>query len=158
MGKHIHFSNDRIGELHTMMPGAMDNYKLTKPNGDLFLTYGRAVDNTYIYAYWTGRQNLDTVKKGGNNYLTMMKEQPCPKLLNSHKELIGPWDVANDWITTEWTPKAVSLGLRYMAQVLAPGVYGQMSFHQLHQRIGDLLEIKMFDTNEDAEQWLLNLP
>ena len=55
-------------------------------------------------------------------------------------------------------PIAISLGLRYMAQVLAKGVYGQMSFQQLHQRIGDMLEIKMFDDEASAREWLESLP
>jgi hypothetical protein len=45
-----------------------------------------------------------------------------------------------------------------MAQVLAPGVYGQMSFHQLHQRIGNDFEIRMFETEPEAKEWLMSLP
>ncbi|SIT93441.1 hypothetical protein [Pontibacter indicus] len=132
--------------------------KLTKANGDIFLEYTRMPDNAYIYAHWIGRQYLDTVQKGGAAYLDLMREKPCPKLLNSHEELVGPWDIATDWISNEWMPLAISLGLRYMPQVLAKGVYGQMSFHQLHQRIGDMLEIKMFETEAEAREWLHSLP
>ena len=131
--------------------------ELTKPNGDVFLLAERMLGNTYIFARWTGRQTLETVREGGNYYLEMIKQQPCDKLLNSHTELIGPWDIANDWIVQEWTPKVRALGLRYMAQVLAPGVYGRMSFHQLHQRIDDDFEIKMFEDEESAREWLLQL-
>jgi hypothetical protein len=45
-----------------------------------------------------------------------------------------------------------------MAQVLAPGVYGQMSFHQLHQRIDNQFEIRMFHDLPSAHHWLLQLP
>ena len=132
--------------------------QLTKPDGSVFLEYERMPNNAYINAHWIGRQYLDTVQRGGKAYLDLMRELPCAKLLNSHEELVGPWDVANDWISSYWTPTAVSLGLRYMAQVLARGVYGQMSFQQLHQRIGNMLEIKMFDNEAAAKEWLLSLP
>ena len=132
----------------------MPALELKKPSGDIFATLERAPQNTYLYAQWIGRQNLETIQQGGNAFLEAMQTQPCAKLLNSHKELIGPWDVANDWITTVWTPTAISFGLRYMAQILAPGIYGQTSFHMLHQRIGDMLEIKLFDNVEDAKNWL----
>ncbi|NEM97270.1 hypothetical protein [Pontibacter burrus] len=136
----------------------MLTHNLKKSNGDVFLYYERVPENAYIFAHWVGRQDLDTVRRGGYAYLDMMKEQACAKLLNSHKELIGPWDIATDWISTYWTPAAVTLGLRYMAQVLAPGVYGQMSFHQLHQHIGNLLEIKIFENEKEAIDWLTSLP
>jgi len=136
----------------------MPALEITKPNGDIFATLERMHHNAFLYAQWIGIQNLETIQKGGNTYLNFMREQPCSKLLNSHKELIGPWDVANDWIAGYWTPTAISLGLRYMAQVLAPGIYGQTSFHLLHQRIGDMLEIKLFDDVATAQQWLESLP
>ncbi|GAA4300324.1 hypothetical protein [Nibribacter koreensis] len=129
--------------------------ELKKPNGDTFLIAERAEDNAYIHARWMGIQTLETVKEGGAFYVNMLKEKPCARLLNNHKELIGPWDVANDWITKEWTPLVMQLGLKYMSQVLAPGIYGQMSFHQLHQQIGDQFEIKMFDEEKPALEWLL---
>jgi hypothetical protein len=136
----------------------MNRTEFKKPNGDVYLVAERMPGNDYILAQWTGRQTLDTVMEGGSHYIKMLRQMPCPKLLNSHKELIGPWDIANDWIVEHWTPKVRALGLRYMAQVLAPGVYGQMSFHQLHQRIDDFFEIKMFENEEAAKEWLLQLP
>jgi hypothetical protein len=126
-----------------------------KPNGDTFLIAERAEDNAYIHARWIGIQTLETVKEGGMFYVNMLKEKPCPRLLNNHKELIGPWDIANEWIAKEWTPMVMKLGLKYMSQVLAPGIYGKMSFHQLHQHIGDQFEIKMFDEEMPALDWLL---
>lgn len=136
----------------------MERTELKKDNGDVFLVAERMPDNSYILAHWVGLQTLETVVRGGSFYVQMLKEQHCPKLLNSHEELIGPWNVANDWIVQEWTPTVQALGLRTMAQVLAPGVYGQLSFHQLHQRISDKWEIKMFDKESAARDWLISLP
>ena len=130
--------------------------ELKKANGDVFLIAERMPDNSYIHARWIGMQTLDTVMKGGLLYLDMLAKQPCPKLLNDHSELIGPWLVANDWIVNDWTPKVRALGLRHMAQVLAPGIYGKMSFHELHQRIDDNFDIMMFDIPDNAKEWLIN--
>lgn len=135
----------------------LEKIEFTKPNGDVYATLECAPDNAYLIARWTGIQTMNTIKEGGEVYLEVMHGNPCPKLLNSHRELIGPWDFANEWISQTWTPKAIELGMRYMAQVLAPGIYGQMSFHQLHQRIGDMLEVKLFDNEEKARSWLLSI-
>ena len=130
--------------------------ELKKANGDVFLIAERMPDNCYIHARWIGMQTLETVIKGGMLYLDMMIKQTCPKLLNDHSELIGPWLVANDWIVNDWMPKVRALGLKHMAQVLAPGIYGKMSFHELHQRIDDNFDIMMFDDPKNAREWLLN--
>ena len=130
--------------------------ELKKANGDVFLIAERMPDNSYIHARWIGMQTLDTVMKGGLLYLEMLIKQPCAKLLNDHSELIGPWMVANDWIVNEWTPKVRALGLTHMAQVMAPGIYGKLSFHELHQRIDDNFDIMMFDLPNNAKEWLLN--
>ncbi|MFB9864771.1 hypothetical protein [Rufibacter immobilis] len=135
----------------------MTKAELKKPNGDVFLVAERAADNSYIHAQWVGIQSLDTVMEGGTFYIEMLKQQPCPRLLNDHKELIGPWDIANNWIVQFWTPKVMELGLQYMGQVLAPGIYGKMSFHQLHQRISDQFQIKMFEDVPTAMDWLLRV-
>ncbi|RNI29035.1 hypothetical protein [Rufibacter latericius] len=135
----------------------MTKVELKKPNGDVFLIAERTQNNEYIHAQWVGIQTLDTVMQGGTHYIKMLQEQPCPRLLNNHKELIGPWNVANDWIVQFWTPKVMELGLQYMSQVLAPGIYGQMSFHQLHQHIGDKFQIKMFEEVAPALDWLMQV-
>ncbi len=135
----------------------MTKVELKKPNGDVFLIAERMPDNLYIHAQWIGIQTLDTVMQGGSHYIKMLQEQPCSRLLNNHKELIGPWEVANDWIVSFWTPKVMELGLQYMSQVLAPGIYGKMSFHHLHQHIGDKFQIKMFEDVPPALDWLLNV-
>ncbi len=128
-----------------------------KANGDVFLIAERMPDNAFIHARWIGVQTLESIKQGGNHYLNMLREQPCSKLLNDHTELIGPWIMANDWISNEWTPKVRELGLAFMAQVMAPGIYGQMSFHDLHQRIENDLEIQMFEHEIPAREWLLEV-
>lgn len=132
----------------------MERKEFRKANGDVFLIAERMPDNAYIHARWIGIQSIETVMQGGNYYATMLQTQPCARLLNDHKELIGPWDVANQWIVNEWTPKVLGLGLQYMAQVLAPGIYGKMSFHQLHQQIENMFEIRMFEDPELAKKWL----
>jgi hypothetical protein len=73
----------------------MERTELRRADGEVFLIVERPADNSYILAHWIARQTLDTVRKGGTYYVRMLQKQPCSKLLNSHAELIGPWDIAN---------------------------------------------------------------
>lgn len=129
-----------------------------RADGHVFLMATRDRAHGWIHAEWSGIQTLETVQAGGLAYIGMLQEEPCPKLLNDHRELVGRFTEANEWIAEVWTPRIMQAGLRYFAQVLAPGVFGQMSMQDLHVRISDQFEIKLFDQLAEAEAWLNSLP
>ncbi|MCC9168943.1 hypothetical protein [Pontibacter harenae] len=128
--------------------------ELKKANGDVFLEARRSHDNTYILVNWIGIQSLETIVMGGNHILSMLREKPCKGLLNSNRELIGPWDAGVNWLVHKWTPQAKSLGLTYFAHVLSPGIYGQWSFQALYSSLKEQLNIGPFDNEKAAEEWL----
>jgi hypothetical protein len=133
----------------------MDKKELKKANGDVCFEAIRMPQNQYIYINWIGRQSLETVVMGGNHVLSMLQEKPCRGLLNSNKELIGPWEVAVPYMTAKWAPAAQALGLRYFAHVLSPGIYGQRSFESFRQHLNGQLKVKAFEEQELAQEWLL---
>jgi hypothetical protein len=96
--------------------------------------------------------------EGGLAYVDMLRAEPCPKLLNDHQELVGRFLEANDWIAQVWTPLIMQAGLRYFAHVLSPGIFGQLSIKDLHQRIGTQFEMQFFEDIEAAKDWLRSLP
>ncbi|MEJ8801300.1 hypothetical protein [Pontibacter sp. H249] len=91
---------------------------------------------------------------GGNHVLAMLREKPCQGMLNSNRELIGPWEVAVNWLSNKWTPQAKELGLRYYAHALSPGIYGQRSFDSFYPSLKYKLEVKAFVDEEAAKMWL----
>ena len=128
---------------------------LEKVYGDVFFTARRMAGNSFIYAQWYGVQSVETVKEGGNKLLDMMKEQPCPKLLNSNKEVIGSWDMALEWAETVWAPQMRAAGLKYLAQVVPSSIYATLTIQNLIQQIDDQFEIRTFEEDTDAVAWLL---
>ena len=111
-------------------------------------------DNNYIYINWIGIQSLETIVMGGNHILAMLREKPCEGILNSNRELIGPWEVAVNWLTYKWGPQAKELGLRYFAHVLSPGIYGQRSFQSLSPAFKEQFNLRAFDNEATAQEWL----
>lgn len=91
---------------------------------------------------------------GGLTYLDMIRQEPSAKLLNDHRDLVGTFTEANDWIQQVWTPLIIGAGLRYIGQVVSPDIFGQLSMEDLQQRIGDQLHIHMFQDIDAAESWL----
>ncbi|RPD46846.1 hypothetical protein DNI29_11840 [Hymenobacter sediminis] len=127
---------------------------LRRGDGSTYLTIEHNLRDNWVHAHWYGRQTLGTVMDGGLTHLEMLRQEPCAKLLNDHRDLVGAFTEANDWIQQVWTPLIIGAGLRYIGQVVSPDVFGQFSMEDLQQRIGDQLQIHMFEDLEEAEAWL----
>ncbi len=134
----------------------MDTRELIKANGDLFFEAERKGANSFIYVNWVGIQSLETIMMGANQLLSMLRHQSCPAILNSNKELIGPWDDGALFMGGKWVLEANMLGVVHFAHVLSPGIYGKRSFQKFYQLAHNYLQIETFDTDADAEAWLLS--
>ena len=128
--------------------------ELRRPDGFPFFTATYVPADQWMYLQWSGIQTLDVVQQGGLCYLELLRQQPCPRLLNDHREVVGRFTDVNEWIEQVWTPQATRAGLRHLAQVVAPGVFGQLSIQDLHQRLAGQLSMQLFGTLEEAQAWL----
>jgi hypothetical protein len=131
---------------------------LYRGDGSSYLTVERNESQNWIHARWLGRQTLGTIMDGGLTYVQMLRAAPCPRLLNDHRALVGTFTEANDWIQQVWTPLIITAGLRYFAQVISPDIFSQLSIEDLQQRIGEQLQIQLFDSLEAAQAWLRAQP
>ncbi|AYA36454.1 hypothetical protein D3Y59_04920 [Hymenobacter oligotrophus] len=131
---------------------------LRRGDGSIFLTLHYNHADEWIHAHWRGRQTLSTVMTGGLTHLEMIRQLPCPRLLNDHRELVGTFVEANDWIQQIWTPLIISAGLRSIGQVVSPDVFGQYSIEDLKHRISDQLDLFLFNDLEEAQAWLRAQP
>ncbi|MCB2408438.1 hypothetical protein [Hymenobacter lucidus] len=127
---------------------------LLRGDGTVYLTVERNQIDNWIHARWHGRQTLSTIMDGGLTYVDILRAEPCAKLLNDHRALVGTFTEANDWIQQVWTPLIINAGLRYFAQVVSPDIFSQLSIENLHMRIGDQFQIQLFNSLEGAQEWL----
>ncbi|WP_460892592.1 hypothetical protein [Rufibacter soli] len=112
--------------------------------------------NSFVFVNWVGIQSLETMVMGSNLVLSLLREKSCPGLLNSNRELIGPWEVAVPYLAHKWAPAARELGLRNFAHVLSPGIFGQRSYEKFSQQVQDrVLHVRAFEEQAQAEEWLL---
>ena len=128
--------------------------ELRKANNDIFFEAERSADNSCILANWVGLQSLESIVMGGNLLLSMLREKPCSGILNSNRELVGPWSAGVNWIALKWAPQAKVLGVQYYAHVLSHGIYGQKSYQELAPLLSKTLEIRSFEEDELAQDWL----
>ena len=128
--------------------------ELRRGDGTVYLTLEHNQEENWIHAHWYGSQTLGSVMDGGLTYLDMIREKPCPKVLNDHRDLVGTFTEANDWIQQIWTPLTIAQGLRYIGQVVSPDLFGQFSIEDLKFRISNQLDIYLFNSLEDTQAWL----
>lgn len=107
-----------------------------------------------LHADWVGVHSMVTIQKGMEELLNWFEKTGATKYLSDNANIVGGWDTANDWLAEVWTPKAIKAGMRYVAHVLAPGIYGQMSMEALQPRIVKQVTIQIFDDVTEAEEWL----
>ena len=120
----------------------------------VFLTIEYDAVNNWYYTNWIGYASPENIKKGAEAYLQLLKENPCPYLLNNNQEIVGPWDRANDWLEHVWVPQVSELGLRYMAHILAPNIAAALSGQDLQRRVNGAFEMRIFGSLEKGIAWL----
>lgn len=120
----------------------------------MFFEATRMADNSYIFVNWVGRQSLETIMMGANQLLAMLRQQSCNAIINSNKELIGPWDDGALFMGSTWATKAKLLGLLTFAQVLAPGIYGKRSFEKFNLSAHKYLQVETFESDTEAIAWI----
>ncbi len=120
--------------------------------GDVYVTIQRR--KKYIEAKWQGHITADDVICAAQTFLELIRETPCPYLLNDKSGVTGDWQEANDWLQYEWLPKVKQAGLRYMAHVYSQNMFSKIAARELEERVNPDLHMKNFYERSKAEDWL----
>jgi hypothetical protein len=107
-----------------------------------------------VYNNWLGVLPTQKVIAGCQATIDFLQEVHCPYMLNDNRQLVGSWAAATDWIARHWVPQAQALGLKRFAHIVSPGIFGQASAAELVTRVGNRLEIRVFDDVDAAKRWL----
>ncbi|QKG54294.1 hypothetical protein [Hymenobacter sp. BRD67] len=78
----------------------------------------------------------------------------CPYLLNDNTNLMGPWDHAVAWISEDWTPRAIALGLTHFAHVVSSESFAALSAEAMYTSIGTSFQMRIFGSRTEARHWL----
>ncbi|GEO03784.1 hypothetical protein AAE02nite_14480 [Adhaeribacter aerolatus] len=122
--------------------------------GHTFLVLDYDQENNWLYLNWIGYQNLFNIKQGLAEAWNMFRRYRFSKVLNDNRELVGPWDKANDWLEEELNPASAPIRIKYVAHIISPGIFGQLSIQDLQTRLINKVEIKLFEDINRAQDWL----
>jgi len=127
--------------------------ELKDENGEICF-YTEFIENeSWIYNCWIGKISDDVIKKGASINLQQIEKYDCKYILNDNRDLAGNWSESNDWIENEFMPKAIALGLKFIAHVFSPKFITKFSAVDLSSRDLPLI-FKTFDNLTTAEDWL----
>lgn len=127
---------------------------LKNSDGNVFYKSHLDTQSNCIYSTWIGYVNLNNVKSGCLVGLDLIKETNCPYIINNNTDLIGPWQHANEWIQEFWMPKAIEAGLRYMAHITSPDIFGKLSAKDLEKKAVGIFNMRLVQNMEQAEEWI----
>jgi len=112
--------------------------------------------NDWIYANWTGEQNLETVQAGAMTMLRMMKEQGSTKVLNDNRKVTSMWSDAAEWGGKTWFPAMQEAVLQYFAWIYSPNIYSRLSTDETLKHTSRPI-VATFDSIDTAANWLRNV-
>lgn len=122
----------------------------------IYLTIEFDKSDSWIYNNWLGVLPTEKVIQGCQATIDFLRENPCTKMLNDNRQVVGSWSAANDWIAQHWAPQVLALGLKRFAHVVSPGIFGQASASEMVTRVGTQLEMRLFQDILLAKTWLRN--
>jgi len=122
--------------------------------GKVFLSIAYDAQNNWVYNNWVGNQSLESIILGANACLEVLAAHNCAYLINDNRRVAGQWSQANEWITHDWTPRAVAQGLTHMAHVISPEALARLSAENMSKRVSSSFEMEIFADTESAKEWL----
>lgn len=129
----------------------MDTYLPFFESRQVTITYNS--ETNWLEVFWVDYPKEEDVKEGSYKILDAIEEYKVSQLLVSHQEIKGTWTNINEWVRTEWSPKAVQAGIQNIAIVYSEDVFAKFALNDMVKNANsDFLSI--FGTLEDAKEWL----
>ena len=122
---------------------------------DDFITIKYDKTNNCLVTARQGYPNVDAVKNSLNKTLGYIQQYKCNKIISDMRSIKGTWTASNEWIGKEWMPKAIAAGLKYVAYVYPPDVFGQFALQDLIKK-NSQYSLQIFKDPQEARSWVLS--
>ena len=124
-------------------------------------TYNNSYNKSgnYVMATFKGFLKLDDFKDIANDSIRLMVQNKTDKILVDNSKLMKMPKENEEWIQSEWFPKAIQLGLKQLAFVVKKGGLGEQTTKEANKAAEEQMlpiDLQYFDSKKDAETWLLS--
>ncbi|MGB0521309.1 MAG: STAS/SEC14 domain-containing protein [Flammeovirgaceae bacterium] len=111
----------------------------------------------FITATYKGFIKLEDFKEICNESLRLMVQKRTEKILVDNTKLLKMPKENEEWIQAEWFPKAIQLGLKQLAFVVAEGGLGEQTTKEANRAVERQMlpiNLRYFDSLNEAKTWL----
>ncbi len=100
----------------------------------------------------------DEFKTVANQLLGILESKRLKKQLNDIKLMKVLKPEVQEWLNTDWFPRAQKIGLKYFAFVVPDDIFGKMSMDGANKNAPNAfgIEIQYFNNLESAKTWLIS--
>ncbi len=96
-------------------------------------------------------------KTVANQLLSILETKRLKKQLNDIKQMKVLKPEVQEWLNTDWFPRAQKIGLKYFAFVVPDDIFGKMSMDGANKNAQNAfgIEIQYFNNVDAAKNWLI---
>lgn len=100
----------------------------------------------------------DEFKTVANQLLGILETKRLKKQLNDIKQMKVLKPEVQEWLNTDWFPRAQKIGLKYFAFVVPDDIFGKMSMDGANKNAQNAfgMEIQYFNNLDAAKNWLVS--
>jgi len=97
-------------------------------------------------------------KTVANQLLSILETKRLKKQLNDIKQMKVLKPEVQEWLNTDWIPRAQKIGLKYFAFVVPDDIFGKMSMDGANKNAQNAfgIEIQYFNNVDAAKNWLIS--
>lgn len=129
--------------------------QLTNSLGSVYLTIEYNEKQNWTQCTWRGFIRLPEIQEGFNAIIDFLEDKVCFALFSDHSGIVGPWNEGNEWLFSDWQPRALQKGLRYWAINTGDDLFSNISLELfLTKEKSEEYMIKVFEDNQNAQDWL----
>jgi hypothetical protein len=104
---------------------------------------------------WTGFASDNDLRLACEVGLRLHEETKCAFKLNDNSTFTGLWSESVTWLETEWLPRAMAAGVKYLAHVAKKNSFGAAAGEVMGiSSIGQQLQYCHFASRQEALAWL----
>jgi hypothetical protein len=112
--------------------------------------------NKIVITTRNGYPNDEKLKKSLNQSLACIQEFNCPNIISDTRKVKGTWTASNEWIANTWFPKAIQAGLKNIAFIYPPDIFGQFAIQDLIKKTPHYTS-QIFKDLPEAKTWFKSL-
>ncbi len=127
---------------------------ILSPSGAVLGTMCIEENGQLLVGRWLCESTPANLVTGMGVALELLRYHPCRAILSDGSEATGDWSDMLAWVQYEVLPQAVSLGVRFVANVRNLDPAGRLAHQKYAQHASNFLTIGIFDDPVVARNWL----